>query len=226
MVFPQLRLGHLLVCGGLKRRNGRDVVCTGEVNLVDANLEIREPSLRVVAAPFKNKQSAVWQRTESRDPASRMFIFYRSDRLSHIRPFAVRRPVVVDRLAREPRQSHHGTNRVCGKVSIDLKRLFVRSPHRHAVAGNRKRLKTIVPVILLLYSRHRGRTEKFTSRWVIFPYERARLLRNPHLAGRRIECASLHVIAARHHNARPDVHSVCPRRKRTGFAVDLQRDWI
>ena len=62
MVFPQTRLGHLLVCGGLKRRNGRDVVCTGEVNLVDANLEIREPSLRVVAAPFKNKQSAVYGR--------------------------------------------------------------------------------------------------------------------------------------------------------------------
>ena len=226
MVFPQLRLGHLLVCGGLKRRNGRDVVCTGEVNLVDANLEIREPSLRVVAAPFKNKQSAVWQRTESRDSASRMFIFYRSDRLSHIRPFAVRRPVVVDRLAREPRQSHHGTDRVCGKVSIDLQRLFVRRPHRHAVTGDGQRLKAVVPGILLLHGGNRSRAEKIAGRWIELADERTRLLRNPHLSGRRIERASLHVIAARHNNACPDVHSVCPRRKRTGFAVDLQRDRI
>ena len=226
MVFPQLRLGHLLVCGGLKRRNGRDVVCTGEVNLVDANLEIREPSLRVVAAPFKNKQSAVWQRTESRDPASRMFIFYRSDRLSHIRPFAVRSPVVVDRLAREPRQTHNRADRIGGKVSIDLQRLFVRRPHRHAVTGDGQRLKAVVPGILLLHGGNRSRAEKIAGRWIELADERARLLRNPHVSGRRIERASLHVVAAGHYDACSDVHPVCTRGERTCLSVDLQRDWI
>ena len=194
MVFPQLRLGHLLVCGGLKRRNGRDVVCTGEVNLVDANLKIGEKSLWIVATPFKNKQSAVWQRTESRYAASRVFVFDRSNRFSHIRPFTVWRPVVIDRLAREPRQSHHGTDRVCGKVSIDLQRLFVRRPHRHAVTGDGQRLKAVVPGILLLYGGNRSRTEKCSRRRVELTDKRARLLRNPHLPGRRIERASLHVV--------------------------------
>ena len=166
MVFPQLRLGHLLVCGSLKRRNGRDIICTGEVNLVDANLKIREPSLRVVATPLKNEKSAIWQRTESRYAASRVFVFDRSNRFSHIRPFTVRRPVVIDRLAGEPRQSHHGTDRVCGKLAIDLQRLFVRRPHRHAVAGDGQCLKTVIPGILLLHGGHRGRTEKIAARWI------------------------------------------------------------
>ena len=129
----------------------------------------------MITTPFQNKKSAIRQRTKARNTASSMRVFGSADRLGFISPFTVSRPIITNGVACEPREAHNGTNGVRRKGAINFQRLFVSCPHCLSIAGNGKRLKAVVTIVVLLNGRNGSATCLRSSRRIVFPNERTSL---------------------------------------------------